>query len=43
MNQITLPGVMEIINKWSNKVAGCGNGRAVLERMIQELNETYGN
>lgn len=39
---ITLQEVMDIINEYSNKIAGCGNGRTVLELMIKKLQERYG-
>lgn len=42
MKEITLESVLEIINRWSQKVAGCGNGKTVIERIVQELNQTYG-
>lgn len=43
MKEINLPDVLEIITKWRNKIAGCGNGIHVTDRMIEELNQTYGN
>lgn len=43
MKEINLPDVLEVINRWGNKVAGCGNGRTILERIVQELTEKYGN
>ena len=42
MKQINLPDVLEIIYKWKSKIAGCGNGITVTDRMIEELNQTYG-